>query len=137
DTRGNAFDSSFWERGLGQRYGKAQYRRTRAGIKIRRLFIVDRPDVGSSSEFLTMCRKQAQLQIEVRILDTAADHEELSDFVLFDNILVYETVPASSIDRASLPGILHTQLHSRPELVSKRVEQYRDLWEAARPFRGD
>jgi len=80
-----------------------------------------------------MCRKQAQLRVEIRILDTV-EYEELSDFVLFDNAVVYENVPASSIDHASLPGILHAWLQLRPELVSKRVEQYRDLWDAARPF---
>jgi hypothetical protein len=133
DTRGNAFDSSFWQSDLGQRYLKAQLRLTRTGVKIRRIFVVDRPTIGGSPDFLAMCRRQTQLQIEVRILDTA-EYEELSDFVLFDNIIMYETIPASSIDAASLPGILHTQLQLRPELVSKRVEQYRDLWDAARPF---
>jgi hypothetical protein len=131
DTRGNAFDSSFWQSDLGQRYLRAQQRLTRNGVKIRRIFIVDRPVIGSSSDFLAMCRKQAQLHIEVRILDTA-EYEELSDFVLFDNKIAYETIPASSID--SFPGILHTQLQLRPELVSKRVEQYRELWDSARPF---
>jgi len=107
----------------------------RNGVKIRRIFIVDRPTVANGPNFLAMCRRQVEMQIDVRVLDYVDYEEDLFDFVLFDNTIMYETIPASFIHGASPPGILHTQLQLRPEVVSKRVEQYQDLWESARPFR--
>jgi len=133
DTRGKGPDSSFWQSDLGQRYLKVQRGRARNGVKIRRIFIVDRPSIATGLDFLAACRKQAQLQIDVRILDYA-DNEDLFDMVLFDDMIMYETTPATSTDGASPPGILHTQLVLRPDVVSKRVEQYHDLWESARPL---
>jgi hypothetical protein len=136
DARGNGIDSSFWRSDLGQRYLKVQRGLAQRGVKIRRIFIVDHPTVADSPDFLAMCRKQALMQIKVRVLDHA-DYEELFDFVLFDKTIMYETTPASFIHGASPPGILHTQLQWQPDVVRKRVEQYNDLWESARPFAAD
>jgi hypothetical protein len=133
DTRGKGPDSSFWQSDLGQRYLKVQRARAKAGVKIRRIFIVDKPSVVTSVDFLSACRKQAAMNIDVRILDYS-DNEDLFDMVLFDDMIMYETTPATSVDGASPPGILHTQLVLRPDVVHKRVEQYHDLWESARPL---
>lgn len=139
DARGQGFDSSFWQSDLGQRYLEEQ-RETmvRHGVKVRRVFVVDKPGVATSPEFQEMCRMQARMGIEVRIL-SATDLErplktKLLDFVLFDNTISYETTPAYRIDEKSLPEIVHTLLQLEPEVIEERIVRYRDLWERATPF---
>lgn len=138
DARGRGLDSTFWLSDLGQRYLEVQRSVARNGIKIRRIFIVDRPGVAQGPEFYEMCRLQARMNIEVRIL-TAADLEaplktKLLDFILFDNAVSYETTPAYRIDESSPPEIVQTRLQLQPDIVEERIDRYRDLWERAKPF---
>lgn len=137
DTRGSGLDSSFWKSDLGQRYLEVQRSRARSGVKVRRIFIVDRPTVANSPDFVDMCRMQAEMEIEIRILNAGDFGAPLSatmfDFILFDNVLSYETTPAYPIDD-SPPGIVHTRLRLQTEVVEDRIERYRDLWESAKPF---
>lgn len=138
DARGRGVDSGFWLSDLGQRYLEVQRSVARNGIKIRRIFIVDRPGIANGPEFYEMCRMQARMNIEVRIL-TATDLEpplktKLLDFILFDNVVSYETTPAYRIDESSPPEIVHTRLQLQPEVVEERIDRFRDLWERAKPF---
>jgi hypothetical protein len=141
DTRGSGLDSSFWKSDLGQRYLEVQRSLVRSGIKIRRVFIVDRPDLANSPDFLTICERQAEMGIEVRILNASGFGAPLTatvfDFILFDNIISYETTPAYPINNSSPPGIVHTRLQLQPDVVEDRIERYRDLWQSAKPFAVD
>jgi hypothetical protein len=147
DARGTAFDGSFWQSDLGQRYLKIQRELTGKGVEIRRIFVIDTPTVRLDKtfrhEFRAMCRTQAEMQIKVRILEPpAADlrhdsrfdrHDSRFDFVLFDNSVVYETTPQYADDPA-LPRILRTQLELRSSVVRQRVNEYRELWNSAKPL---
>jgi hypothetical protein len=138
DARGRGLDSGFWLSDLGQRYLEVQRSVARNGVKIRRIFIVDRPGATNGPEFYEMCRMQARMNIEVRIL-TATDLEpplktKLLDFILFDNVVSYETTPAYRMDESSPPEIVHTRLQLDQETVEERIDRYRDLWERAKPF---
>ncbi|HVQ90479.1 MAG TPA: hypothetical protein VMU51_05535 [Mycobacteriales bacterium] len=138
DARGRGLDSTFWLSDLGQRYLEVQRGVARNGIKIRRIFIVDRPGIAHGPEFYEMCRLQARMNIEVRIL-TAADLEaplktKLLDFILFDNAVSYETTPAYRIDESSPPEIVQTRMQLQPDVVEERIDRFRDLWERAKPF---
>jgi hypothetical protein len=141
DARGRGIDSDFWQSDLGQRYLEMQRSVARNGIKIRRIFVVERPGVSNRPEFYDMCRMQARMNIEVRIL-TAADLEpplktKLLDFILFDNVISYEMMPAYRIDESSPPEIVHTRLQLQREVVEERMDRYHDLWERAKPFLAD
>jgi hypothetical protein len=139
DARGRGLDSSFWQSDLGQRYLEVQrHRVSHDRIKVRRLFIVDRGAGTPGPDFLDICRLQARMGIEVRILN-AAELElplktKLLDFILFDNIISYETTPAYRVEKAWQPEIVKTELQLKPRTVEERVERYRDLWERATPF---
>jgi hypothetical protein len=138
DARGRGVDSGFWQSDLGQRYLETQRSVARNGVKIRRIFVVDRPGLANPPDFYEMCRMQARMNIEVRIL-TAADLEpplktKLLDFILFDNLVSYETTPAYRMDESSPPEIVHTRLLLQTEVVEERIDRYRDLWERAKPF---
>ena len=141
DTRGSGLDSSFWKSDLGQRYLEAQRSLVRNGIKIRRVFIVDRPEIASSPDFVNICRRQAEVGIEVRILNAVDFGAPLTatvfDFILFDNVISYETTPAYPINDWSPPGIVHTRLQVQPDVVEDRIERYRDLWQSAKEFEVD
>jgi hypothetical protein len=140
DARGRGVDSGFWQSDLGQRYLEVQRSVARNGIKIRRIFVVDRSGISNGEEFYEMCRMQARMNIDVRIL-TAADLEpplktKLLDFILFDNIVSYEVTPAYRMDESSPPEIVHTRLQLQTDVVEERIDRYRDLWERAKPFVG-
>jgi hypothetical protein len=141
DARGRGVDSGFWQSDLGQRYLEVQRTIARAGIRVRRIFVVDRPGIANPPDFYEMCRMQARMSIEVRIL-TAADLEpplktKLLDFILFDNVISYEVTPAYRMDESSPPEIVHTRLQLQSEVVEERIDRYRDLWERAKPFAAD
>jgi hypothetical protein len=138
DARGRGLDSSFWQSDLGQRYLEVQRRSAQQGIRIRRIFIVDRSASAHGPDFLEMCRLQARMGVEVRILN-AAELEpplktKLLDFILFDNIISYETTPAYRMDKSSPPEIVQTRLQLESKVVEERIDRYRDLWERAAPF---
>ncbi len=139
DARGRSFDSSFWQSDLGQRYLELQRVLVRNGVKIRRIFVVDRPDAADGREFLEMCRMQARIGIEVRILNATRLEgplkTKLLDFILFDNVVSYEVTPAYRLDESSPPPeVVHTLLQLQPDVVENRIDRYRDFWERSVPF---
>jgi hypothetical protein len=141
DAGGRGFDGGFWETDLGQRYLETQREVAQRQVKIRRVFILDRLELASDSNFLQMLRLQANMNIEVRILDAAAipavRKSSLFDFILFDSVISYEVTPASRVDEAMRPTILNTRLVLRPDRVEDRIDRFRDLWASARPFAPD
>jgi hypothetical protein len=138
DAGGKGFDGGFWETDLGQRYLEAQREVARRQVKVRRVFILDRPELASDADFLNMCRLQASMNIEVRVLDAAAipapRKSSLFDFILFDNVISYEVTPASRVDEATRPTIVNTRLVLRPDRVEDRIDRFQDLWANAKPF---
>jgi hypothetical protein len=139
DARGRGLDSSFWQSDLGQRYLEVQRQRVAHDrISVRRIFIVDRGGGAPGPDFLDICRLQARMGIDVRILN-AAELElpmktKLLDFILFDDIISYETTPAYRVEKAWQPEIVKTELQLKPRTVDERIERYRDLWDRATPF---
>lgn len=138
DAGGRGFYGGFWETDLGQRYLEMQREVAQRQVKIRRVFILDRPELVDDPNFLQICLLQTNMNIEVRILDAAAipatRKSSLFDFILFDNVISYEVTPASRVDDAMRPTILNTRLVLRPDRVEDRIDRFRDLWASARPF---
>jgi len=125
-----------WSSDLGQRYLDVQRAAVQRGVRIRRVFIVDGAGLASTPDFLAVCKLQESLGIEVRVLDTAAipvnRRGSLFDFIIFDEVVSYETSQASSID-GSVPPIMSTRLELRSSRVRDRKERFRDLYESALP----
>jgi hypothetical protein len=140
DARGHGFvDGGLWSSDLGQRYLEAQRDAVQRGVRIRRVFIMDRPGLANDPPFLEVCAFQRKLGIDVRVLDTTeipnTRRTSLFDFILFDDVISYETTPASSIDGA-VPAIVNTRLELRSNRVKDRIERYKDLYESARSLTG-
>jgi hypothetical protein len=138
DARGDGFvDGGLWSSDLGQRYLEVQRDAIQRDVRIRRVFIMDRAGLASDPTFLEACKLQSELGIDVRVLDTTAipgtRRSSLFDFILFDDVLSYETTPASSIDGSVRPTIVNTRLELRPNRVRDRIERFKDLYENARP----
>lgn len=137
DAGGRGFvDGGLWASDLGQRYLETQREAILRGVRIRRVFIMDRPDLATDPEFLTACGLQREMGIEVRILDSSSipgtRRSSLFDFVLFDDVISYEVTPASRIEDNVRPTIVNTRLELREKRVRDRIQRFKDLWASAR-----
>jgi hypothetical protein len=136
DAGGRGFvDGGLWASDLGQRYLEVQRGAIMRGVRVRRVFIMDRPDLSGDNGFLGVCEMQRDMGISVRILDSSAIPEvrrsSLFDFIVFDDSISYESTPASSIDGSVRPSIVNTRLELRSARVKNRIERFKDLWDAA------
>lgn len=139
DAGGRGFvDGGLWFSDLGQRYLEVQREAVMRGVRIRRVFIMDRTGLAEDDAFLTVCSIQRDIGIEVRVLDSSAipdvRRSSLFDFILFDDAISYESTPASSIDGSVRPSIVNTKLELRPSRVKNRMQRFKDLWISARSF---
>lgn len=139
DAGGRGFiDGGLWASDLGQQYLEVQRDRIQHGVHIRRVFILDRPQLASDPGLLDVCSHQKAMGIDVRILDLSATpgvrRQRLFDFVLFDGVISYEVTPGALNVEDTRPTIVHTRLELRPAHVVDRVHRFRDLWDDAREF---
>lgn len=137
DAGGKGFvDGGLWSSDLGQRYLEVQRHAMDKGVKIRRVFILDRPDLAADPDFLAACQDQRDMGIHVRVLDSSAvpgiRRSSLFDFVLFDEVISYEVTPASRLGDTARPAIVTTRLELRPLRVKDRIQRFKDLWSSAR-----
>ncbi|MGN9912499.1 DUF6879 family protein [Phytohabitans sp. LJ34] len=138
DAGGARFtDDGLWHSDLGQRYLEAQRDAIRRDVAVRRVFIVDQPGLTKDSGLRTVCARQEEIGIQVRILDPSANprlrKSSLFDFVLFDRVISYETTPASRMEGDSKPTIVNTRLVRRVSRVNDLIKQFEELWLAAEP----
>jgi len=139
DAGSNGFDGGFWVSDLGQRYLEVQRDAAQRGVAIRRIFILDRPELKDDPAFLGVYRLQVAMNIQVRFLDASTmpailKIAPLFDFILFDDVLSYEAVPAPRVSSAANPNIRNTELVLRRRRVDERIERYKNLWSHAQAF---
>jgi hypothetical protein len=127
-----------WDTDLGQRYLDAQRDAAQRGVEVRRVFILDRPDIARTDELAAVCRMHATLGIEVRILNLSdATHlrrTSMFDFVLFDDVLSYEVTTGTWMDENVRPVVVNTRLVLRPARVDERAYRFKEIWDAAEPL---
>jgi hypothetical protein len=135
DAGGRRFDDGLWLTDLGQRYLEAQREAIGRGVTVRRIFVLDRPDRAEDPDLVSVCKFQQQLGIQVRVLYPAAAvgtwRASMFDFILFDNVISYESTPASWVEEGMRPTIVHTRLVLRDSRVAARIQRYKDLWASA------
>jgi hypothetical protein len=126
-----------WSTDLGQRYLDAQRDAVQRGVKIRRIFIQDRPEHGGQAALDKIYRQHEDIGVEVRVLDLSTTHDlrrtSLFDFVLFDGVISYEVTTGSWIDENTPPIVVNTRLVLRTSRVDERGDRFRELWEVAQP----
>ncbi|GAA3814241.1 hypothetical protein GCM10022226_38910 [Sphaerisporangium flaviroseum] len=137
DARDTEFDGGFWMTDLGQRYVKAQRDLVQRGVRARRIFLVERSESLDSEVFRRIWKWQTEVGIEVRILPYSDApvtlRGSLSDFILFDGVIYYESNPSPQRGDGIAPMILSTVLVREPEKVREKVDRFKELWEAASP----
>ena len=137
DAAGNTYHS-FWQSHLGRRYLELQRQAIQRGVRIRRVFVTEHDEMASDPVLQRICRSQADIGIDVRLLSPSAVPEEIrgqiTDFILFDDKLSYETTPLPHVDRGKVPMILSSHLELRADKLMDRVNRYRNIWASAMPW---
>lgn len=138
DAGGESFDSGFWGSDLGYRYLDLQHQAIQRGVQVRRLFVINRPELTDDPNMLNTCRSQADLGITVRLLYPSAASSAvqgyLFDFILFDDVLSYEVEPAFQVEHDLNPLILHTRLVLSDEKMAEHRRKYESLWRSGSPL---
>jgi hypothetical protein len=135
DAAGNTF-YNFWLSSLGRRYLHLQREAIEErDVKIRRAFLAERDYVANNPTFRQICDMQAGAGIEVRLLYPSAlprtAPEPMYGFILFDNVVSYETTPAAQVKRGEIPLIRETSLRMS---VDDRITLYKKVWPLAIPW---
>ncbi|MEV0266108.1 DUF6879 family protein [Streptomyces sp. NPDC050617] len=131
DATSTSVDVNFWTTELGRRYLAAQREAIKRGVRVRRLFIVDHPDLVDDDAVRELRVSHADLGVEVRVLLMSTLSQTLKldtmfDFIIFDDAVSYEV----SAEQALEPVIANTRLVLRDTRVARRVQRFNDLWEA-------
>jgi hypothetical protein len=138
DGGGQIYHGGFWGSDLGHRYLDLQHDAVRRGVRVRRLFVIERPELADDPDLLQTCRNQAYLGVDVRWLFPGAvprtREKYLHDFTVFDDALSYEITPVAQIEEGENPLFLHTRLMLDPVKVRERKERYAEFWDSARPL---
>jgi len=138
DHTGLRYDGSFWASDLAQRYLLTQRQIIASGVPVRRLFILDRPELAHDTALARLCRHQTQLGIQIRLLAPAEVPPDrlgqLTDFIIFDHALAYETLgPAHPTRCTDRDHAISTRLYLDPTQIADRARLFHDLWQAATP----
>ncbi|MBM2623077.1 hypothetical protein JIG36_47015 [Actinoplanes sp. LDG1-06] len=129
-----AVDHDLWNSEIGQRYLDAQRRAARAGKRVRRIFVLDKPEMELDPDLRRAYEEQRAMSIDVRLLDRSAVHTplqvQLRDLIVFDDILAYETTP--TISDPQIAQVAETRLVLNDARVKECAQLFRELWEISR-----
>jgi hypothetical protein len=135
DAGGRGFEGGLWMNDLGGRYLQVQRSAVRRGVEIRRIFVFDKPEFATDRDFIRIRHLQRDAGVQIRILDNSMVPEHLKstifDFVLFDEVISYETTPATRMEAAIKPAIVTTRLILKEERVARLSQRFEELWAAA------
>jgi hypothetical protein len=135
DAGGSGFEGGIWKNDLGGRYLTLQRDAAARGVQIRRIFVFDKPEFAVDPDFATIRRLQQDAGVRVRVLENSMVPEHLksmiSDFIVFDGVICYETTPATRMDGRVKPAILTTRLILEDERVRGREARFEELWAVA------
>lgn len=136
DAGGRGYlEGGLWDSDLGRRYLEAQRDAIERGVRIRRIVVVDWQDLRDPQDeaaLMQVIEEHQRIGVEVRILDPRQKEvrrKPLSDFIVIDQALVYQSTATPQVDQGSNPLIEHTRLVTRPEHVRDRMARYEELWE--------
>ncbi|MGH3427418.1 MAG: hypothetical protein ACRDQZ_07585, partial [Mycobacteriales bacterium] len=111
---GISVEDGLWTSYFGQYYLDVQRESMLRGVVIRRVFILDGSDPAGESKVLHTCRQQRDLGILARVLDRSTIPSDvkhfLFDFIVFDGVISYETIPAVRVEDGMKQTIVKTNL---------------------------
>jgi hypothetical protein len=129
------YDGGLWRSDLGHRYIEMQRTAVRRGLRIRRIFYFDRPEIVQDAVLRDICGRQRAIGVDVRLLDNAVLPRDLrtlmSDFIVFDTGLAYEMSSAVALADGHRPERLTTYLSVKHERVQDLHARFERLWARA------
>jgi hypothetical protein len=130
------FEAGFWLSDLGARYLDLQRDAVRRGVEIRRVFIVESPELMTDPEVRHILAMQRSAGVDVRYIEGSEAGQDggLSDFVIFDEQLCYDTTPVTR-EVPGAPWRLTTRIVLDEDTTRHRVERFNELWRKASPLR--
>jgi hypothetical protein len=135
DAGGRGFEGGLWMNDLGGRYLQIQRTAVRRGVLIRRIFVFDKPEFAADQDFIRIRHLQRDAGVQIRVLDSGTVPEHLKntifDFVLFDEVISYETTSATRMEAAVKPAIVTTRMILRQPHVTRLGQRFEELWAAA------
>lgn len=141
DAGGMTFGGGFWKSDLGRRYLEIQRAACQRGVEIRRIFILDPREPTGDPVFEEICRYQASIGIQVRILRPTTDNKPwknwLQDVIVFDDAVSYEMQTAPQVGAQAQPTFVNTRLVRDLGKVTKQKERFQELWKEAEPLHLD
>lgn len=134
-------DGGLWLTDLGQRYLQLQRDAIARGVVTRRVFVAEDQERLQQPDLMEICEMHHRLGVKVKVLDLhdapGTLRNTMFDFIVFDNALSYESVPASQRTNQKKPIIIiTTRLVREQARVRERVGRFAELWEAAKEFPG-
>ncbi|HKT05677.1 MAG TPA: hypothetical protein VJT31_39695 [Rugosimonospora sp.] len=139
NARGEFVDEGLWRTELGQRYLEAQGRALRHGVAIRRVFILEKAESLDDPTFREICDEQRNMGIQVHAVVLrevrGAGIPFVSDFILFDDVVSYESKLTVSKVRGGQPMFVGTTLVLDQRLVSQQRQRFDELWAAPNQLR--
>jgi hypothetical protein len=130
DAGGHSFtDGGLWRSELGQKYLKEQERAITRGVKIQRIFVIDRQGL-KVDDFHEVLQPHVQIGVEVRTLDAESApgiYSPLRDLIIFDEALCYHATAGPTISGAR-PVIVDTRLVTDPNELRDRQRDFDQLW---------
>ncbi|MDI1460468.1 hypothetical protein QEZ54_05760 [Catellatospora sp. KI3] len=132
------FDGSLWQSDLGQRYLEAQREAIARNVRVRRLFVLDRPGLWHDEKFHQVLAMHTDLSIEVRALDPTRSANgfipPIFDFIVFDDVISYQSSPSAPVNDVNRTNIASTQLVTNQAKVRRNIARFRELWRIATPI---
>ncbi|MEU4238435.1 DUF6879 family protein [Actinoplanes sp. NPDC026619] len=127
------FEAGFWLSDLGARYLDLQRSAVRRGVEIRRIFVVESPALAARPELARVLAMQRGAGIKVRVSTDreAAQDGGLSDYVIFDEQICYDTTQVTRREAPGAPRRLTTRLVLDDDTARHRVERFTELWKNA------
>jgi hypothetical protein len=131
-AHGVGFEAGFWLNDLGGRYLDLQRIALRRGVKIQRVFIFESPDLIHTPELRRILTMQQNAGVEVKVRGGPIPPGGLvTDFVLFDDEISYDTTPVTRGEMSVAPWLLTTRLVLGEDIVRNRMLRFIELWDDA------
>jgi hypothetical protein len=131
-AHGVGFEAGFWLNDLGGRYLDLQRTALRRGVKIQRVFIFESPDLIHTPELRRILTMQQNAGVEVKVRSgPIPSGGSITDLVLFDDEISYDTTPLTRGDMSVTPWLLNTRLVLKEDMVRNRIVRFAELWEDA------
>ncbi|MFC4535467.1 hypothetical protein [Sphaerisporangium dianthi] len=138
DAGSSDVEGGFWVTDLGQRYLRIQRDLVQRGVRVRRIFILDRSDRLQAEVFRRQYHWQEEISIDVRVLELltipTALRSSIFDFIIFDDAVSYEVTPTSWVGDNLGSLIVNTRLVLDDPHIADRKKTFEELWELAAPL---